>query len=195
MGSGPLLLRTYTCMYTYTGRECGAMAVSVNARKRGLANQRRWNRDQRAPALRLPTPAPARPDPTVQLPVVPPRTAPVVNDASRKEREGSLGMSFQKPVQPVIELREVQQRQTMPFMGRVTACPYLECRSSNRRCLSSDPAPISLERQVRHCFSEHHRQCRYYRKARGLPRVPPNQAAFYTAAAVLLLVIVALASL
>ncbi len=83
----------------------------------------------------------------------------------------------------------------MPFMGRKTACPYLECRPANRRCLSAEPAPVSLERQVRHCFSQSHRQCRYYRKARGLPTVPPNQAAFYTAAAVLLLVIVTFASL
>lgn len=158
-----------------------SMYANAISRRRATTGQRRWSRDLRAPALRLTQNTGTALDVTASLPLVTPSTTHVPE--------------FHERPRPVITLREIQPRKTMPFMGRVTACPYLECRSSNRRCLSADPAPISLERQARHCFSESHRQCRYYRKARGLPSVPPNQAAFYTAAAVLLLVFVAVASL
>lgn len=175
------------------------MAASMYSRaigrRRDPATQRRWSRDLRAPALRMPpSPAPA-PEMTAQLPIVPPLTMPVHDNPRRHEPVNEAEDVFQQRTQQLITLRQIQPRETMPFIGRETACPYLECRSSNRRCLSADPAPVSLERQVRHCFNEGHRQCRYYRKARGLPAVPPNHAAFYTAAAVLLLVIVVVTSL
>lgn len=83
----------------------------------------------------------------------------------------------------------------MPFLSRTSACPYLECRSSNRRCLSASPAPISLQRQVRYCLNTGHRSCKYYRKSRGLAAIPPTQAAFYTAAAVTAMILIALAGL
>ena len=158
-----------------------SMYAQAISRRRARMGSRRWSRDLRAPALRLTQNTGTAFDLTASLPLISPHTTqvPELHEGPR----------------PVITLREIQPRETMPFMGRVTACPYLEYRSANRRCLSADPAPISLERQVRHCFSESHRQCRYYRKARGLPSVPPNQAAFYTAAAVLLLVFVAVANL
>ena len=100
-----------------------------------------------------------------------------------------------RPERPVIQLRQIYAREMMPFAGRESACPYLECRSSNRRCLSADPAPISLRRQARHCFGPDHRACSYYRQARGLPAVPPTQAAFYTAAAVTLAVLLVMAGI
>lgn len=137
----------------------------------------RWTRDARTPSLRL-TPQAAElppPDMTSQFPVV--------------------DMQSKPGRQTVIQLHPVQARETMPFMARTTACPYLECRQSNRRCLSADPAPVSLERQVRHCFSQDHRTCKYYRKARGLPAVPPTHAAFYTAAAVTVILFLYLAGL
>lgn len=165
------------------------------SRRRDPSTQRRWSRDLRAPSLRLP-PAPLlAPEMTAQLPVITPRTIPESDSSQRPQADHVDEEMFPQRTQQFITLRQIQPRETMPFMGRETACPYLECRSANRRCLSADPAPVSLERQVRHCFNEGHRQCRYYRKARGLPAVPPNQAAFYTAAAVLLLVIVTFASL
>ena len=175
------------------------MAASMYSRaigrRRDPATQRRWSRDLRAPSLRLPPSPILAPEMTAPLPVITPLTMPVYDNPQRPQSVHGAEDVFQQRTQQFITLRQIQPRETMPFMGRETACPYLECRSTNRRCLSADPAPVSLERQVRHCFSESHRQCRYYRKARGLPAVPPNQAAFYTAAAVLLLVIVAIASL
>lgn len=137
----------------------------------------RWARDARTPSLRL-TPAAVEPPPvdmTAEFSIV--------------------DVEHVAPSRPVITLHPVHARETMPFMARTTACPYLECRSSNRRCLSADPAPISLERQVRHCLGKDHRSCKYYRKARGLPAVPPGQAAFYTAAVVVIVMLVFVAGL
>ncbi len=171
-----------------------ARAIGRRTVRRNPVIQSRWSRDLRAPSLRLTPPPPLEPERTAPLPIVAPGTG-LMYDKPRVQLVERAEEAFHARPQHTIQLRLIAPRETMPFVGRVTACPYLECRSSNRRCLSADPAPVSLERQVRHCFSEDHRQCHYYRKARGLRSVPPDQAAFYTAAAVLLFVIVALASL
>ena len=147
----------------------------------------------RAPALRLaPPPAPEL-EATAPLPVVAPSVT--STEATASQPTDLAHDVFGARPSPVIRLRPVEPRPFMPFLGRETACPYLECRPNGRRCLSAQPAPVSLERQVRHCLSESHRQCKYYRKARGLPTIPPNQAAVYTVAIVVLLTIAAIASL
>lgn len=127
----------------------------------------RWTRDARRPSIRL-TPAEVPPPP-------PDVTAPF--------------QIVQPPARPVIALRPISSREATPFMARTTACPFLECRSTSRRCLSAYPAPVSLERQVRYCLKTDHRTCKYYRKARGLAAVPPTQAAFYTGAFVSLVLL------
>lgn len=155
----------------------------------------RWSRDMRAPALRLtPPPAPEL-EKTAPIPIVAPAITQTNGTALATQRSNTIADLFAPHPSPVIQLRVVQARSAMPFLGRESACPYLECRSSGRRCLSADPAQVSLERQVRHCLSADHRQCKYYRKARGLPAVPPNHAAMFTVAAVVLLVIAAYATL
>lgn len=149
----------------------------------------------RAPALRLaPAPAPEL-EKTAPIPIVAPAITQTNAASSVVQRPDIAADLFAPRPSPVIQLHVVQARAAMPFLGRESACPYLECRSSGRRCLSADPATVSLERQVRHCLSDDHRQCKYYRKARGLPAVPPNHAAMFTVAAVVLLVIAAYATL
>lgn len=77
----------------------------------------------------------------------------------------------------------------MPFLARETACPFLEFCQHGRRCLSASPAPVSLQRQARHCLTSSHRSCRYYRDARHYPPVPPAEAAFYTTGLVVILIL------
>jgi hypothetical protein len=149
----------------------------------------RWSRDARSPSLRLTPPAVELPEPDITAPF------PLV-EPEQQARPEYLILGRPEHTRPdAIQLRPISARETMPFLGRVSACPYLECRPANRRCLSADPAPVSLERQVRHCLSEGHRTCKYYRQARGLPAIAPTQAAFYTAAAVTILILIVLAGL
>jgi hypothetical protein len=143
----------------------------------------RWTRDARAPSLRLTPAQQAMPEPDMTAPFTAIPSELVLDPRSgRQER-------------PVIHLRQIHAREMTPFMGRESACPYLEFRTSNRRCLSADPAPVSLRRQAQHCFGPDHRTCSYYRQARGLPAVPPTQAAFYTAAAVVLAMLLVMAGM
>ena len=159
--------------------------------RRSRAALGRWSRDARSPALRIAPAAPV-PEVTAPLPVLPESGMAASSPPQTQPGEEPI---FPVVSKPTITLRPIRQRETMPFVARETACPYLECRSANRRCLSAQPAPISLERQVRYCFGPQHRQCRYYRKARGLPAVPPTQAAFYTAAAVTIVILIVLTGL
>lgn len=137
----------------------------------------RWTRDARRPSIRLTPPevAPPPPDVTAPFAIVQP------TDVS--------GFHTAAPPKRTIQLHSITARETMPFMGRTTACPYLECASSNRRCLSAMPAPVSIQRQAKYCMRADHRSCTYYRKARGMAAVPPTQAAFYTAALVTVLLL------
>jgi hypothetical protein len=166
------------------------MEISIDSRSvrqpraaRPAAALGRWTRDARAPALRL-TPAQAViPDPDMTAPfTIIPSVLTLEPPARKQDRT-------------IIHLHQIHAREMMPFMGRESACPYLEFRSSNRRCLSADPAPVSLRRQAQHCFGPDHRMCSYYRQARGLPAVPPTQAAFYTAAAVTLAMLLVMAGI
>jgi hypothetical protein len=176
-------------MYGYL-QESGYMEMSIDSRPvrrprsaRPVAALGRWTRDARAPSLRL-TPAEAMlpaPDLTAPFTTIP-------SDLTSRPPSG-------QQERPVIHLRQIHAREMMPFMGRESACPYLEFRSNNRRCLSADPAPVSLRRQAQHCFGPDHRTCSYYRQARGLPAVPPTQAAFYTAAAVVLAMLLVMAGM
>lgn len=149
----------------------------------------RWSRDVRSPSLRLHTPesSVAWPERTAELPIIPLREVrdPGVLQVSRSQS------ILHAPAGALTRLRRATKREET----RQTACPFLEYRASNRRCLSATPSPVSIERQVRFCLTSEHQQCKYYRKAQGLPAVPPTQAAFYTAAAVMVVILIVLAGL
>lgn len=162
--------------------------TGVSRSSRPLVALGRWSRDARTPSLRLRPSGTAEPksETTAELPVIP-------GTGKRGSAPPQWGSLLRTSVQPVTRLRDIKTRKMTSFASCPSACPYLEYRSSNRRCLSAEPAPVSLERQVRYCLTSDHRQCKYYRKARGLYPVPPTQAAFYTAAAVTLVILIVLA--
>jgi hypothetical protein len=150
------------------------------ARERRIAIGRWREADERTPALRLPRRSTATASPA---------TPPTAHGA-----EPAKDFSLTAPL-PTIRLERIHARPLMPYALRTTACPYIESRSRDRRCLTDEPREVTLNCQAVLCLRQQHRRCPRYRKARGLRTLPPQRLAAYTVALALVVTLILVAGL
>ena len=116
---------------------------------------------------------------------------------TRPRRRASQSVSVSpKPVtsQPeTIRLQPITARPLQPFVLRETACSFLECKASGRRCIAADAREVELGYQVAYCLGGRHLSCSKFRLATTGSRINRSRKLVYTALAFIMIALVAAA--
>lgn len=88
---------------------------------------------------------------------------------------------------PIIRLQPIVSKPLQPYVLRETACDFLECRSSGRRCIASNGREVDLGYQVAYCLGARHRSCPVHAGATKTGRVYRARKAIYTAVAFIMI--------
>ncbi len=95
---------------------------------------------------------------------------------------------------PQVRLLPIVQKPLQPFVLRESACAYLECKASDRRCLASGNRDVELGYQVAYCLGPRHASCAYYRKTAQPYRSSAAKRLAYAAAVLVIAGLLALAA-
>jgi hypothetical protein len=96
------------------------------------------------------------------------------------------------PRRPVVMLQPITIKPLQLFVLRESACDYLECRSSGRRCVAAGERPVQLDHQIAYCLGARHGQCGIYRARAGRQAAPLRRLA-YAAVVIIMVGLLALA--
>jgi len=94
---------------------------------------------------------------------------------------------------PVIRLQPIVSKPLQPYVLRESACDFLECRSSGRRCIVSDGREVDLGYQVAYCLGPRHAACPLYAHVTSPGRALRLRKAVYAAVAIMMLALIVLA--
>ena len=92
-----------------------------------------------------------------------------------------------------IRLKPITARPLQPFVMRESACSFLECKASGRRCIAADARRVDLGYQVAYCLGDRHSACAEFRSATNANGTRRSRRIIYTALAFIMIALVAAA--
>ncbi|MEZ4523869.1 MAG: hypothetical protein R3A46_19870 [Thermomicrobiales bacterium] len=117
---------------------------------------------------------------------------PVEEEQRKQWRYRALTIQDTQPIAcPMIRLQPIVKKPLQPYLLRESACDFLECRSSGRRCIVSERQEVTLEYQVSYCLGSRHRSCPMYADATNGKTSGRFRKLMYAAAIVALVVLAA----
>jgi hypothetical protein len=87
----------------------------------------------------------------------------------------------------IIRLQPIVSRPLQPYALRESACQFLECRSSGRRCIVAGAREVDLGYQVSYCLGDRHAACPMYQASSGHGRAHRVRRVVYAAVVLLML--------
>ena len=92
-----------------------------------------------------------------------------------------------------IRLQPIVQKPLQPYVFRESACEYLECRISRRRCIAAGGREVDLGYQIAYCLGPRHSSCAMFERDANASGPGKMKLAIYAAVVAVMLGLVAAA--